>query len=120
MKATTVKLNIFSPRWGHEDTYGVNLTENEMLITQGGRTAKCTSNGESDPIWSIEPLEKILNNDHIYPPSELEDLLEYAWQAWKDGKLTDAEVDTELQAVANWINTMTKAKPNTTFWSSYF
>ena len=47
-------------------------------------------------------------------------MLEGAWKAWRNGDLNDVTVNQELQAVADWQNTITKTKPQTDFWSRYF
>lgn len=120
MNETTVELNIYSPRWGHDDKYYVHLTKDMMTITQGGRNARCIWQENLDPKWEGEKLEKTLNNDSIYPPAEFEDMLEHAWKAWRDNHLDNTSINTELEAVADWLNTITKAKPNSDFWNSYF
>lgn len=120
MNETTIDLEIYSPRWGHDDTYSVHLTKDVMTITQGGRTARCTWLENLDPKWDGERLEGILNNDSIYPPAEFEDMFEYAWKAWRNGDINDKTVDQELQAVADWLNTITRTKPQTDFWGLYF
>lgn len=120
MDNTIIKLRIFSPRWGHEDTYELKLSQDSMVITQGPKSAKCTWRENLDPVWSGESLEDILENDSICPPAKLEGLIEYAWVSWRNGELSDTGVDVELQAIADWINEITKAKPKTDFWRKYF
>jgi len=120
MDETTVKLQIFSPRWGHEDTYELKLGRNALVITRGARSAICTWRDNRDPEWSGESVMHILRNDSIYSPAILQDLIEHAWLSWRNGELNSSAVDSELQAVANWLNEVSKAKPNTDFWRRYF
>jgi len=47
-------------------------------------------------------------------------MLERAWLAWRSNELTDAELQDELIEVAQWINTITRAKPGTEFWRGFF
>jgi hypothetical protein len=118
--STVVELEIFSPRWGHEDTYTVNLTQDFMEISMGVRKCKATYDDCTDPIWTGELIDKIMGNDSIYPPVITQDLFEYAWKSWRNGDLNDQEVTKELTMVAVWINTVTKAKPQSNFWQGYF
>lgn len=120
MDEAKVKLRIYSPRWGHEDTYELGLTRDSLVITRGERSAKCTWRENLDPEWSGECLDGILQNDLIYPPSIFPRLIKHAWLSWRSGEIDDAAVDTELNALATWLNVITKAKPDTEFWKKYF
>ena len=97
MDVITAELEIFSPRWGHKDTYKLELTRESLLITQGPRSAKSTWRENLDPEWSGEKLEDILRNDSIYPPGIFQDLVEHAWLSWRNGELGSSAVDEELQ-----------------------
>mmetsp|Transcript_29407 Transcript_29407/g.77078 ORF Transcript_29407/g.77078 Transcript_29407/m.77078 type:complete len:120 (+) Transcript_29407:108-467(+) len=118
--STVVELEIFSPRWGHEDTYEVNLTQDLMEVSMDMRKCKLTWIDGCDPEWSGEALEDIMGNDNIYPPAVTARLFEYAWKAWRDGELNDQAVADELRMVADWINAGTKTKPRSDFWRKYF
>ena len=124
MEAIKIDLNIYSPRWGHDDRYTVNLQKDSMIISQAARSAKCEWQENQDPKWSKEfnknSLEAIMNNDSIYPPSILPSMFEQVWKSWRNGELDENEAKIELEALATWLNTITKAKPNTSFWSKYF
>lgn len=115
-----VDLELYSPRWGHDDTYRVDLQPDVMTITMQVRKATCTYQPNADPVWTGEPLSKILRNDSIPPLEQLTNLLEHAWLAWRGGEINDAEVAGELQLLADWINTITKNKPGSPFWKRYF
>jgi hypothetical protein len=117
---TIVELGIFSPRWGHEDTYTVELAQDSMQISMQARRVTATWNDSTDPTWSGESIESIMNNDSIYPPAITQDLFERVWKAWRDGELNDQEAEQELQHIAEWLNVVTKAKPNSEFWRKYF
>lgn len=115
-----ITAQIYSPRWGHNDTYEFELTQEAMNITMGARGSRCEWREGADPEWQGEPLEDILGNDSIYPPAILPNLLEYLWTSWRNGEIDDAEAQVELNIVAEWINTITREKPNTDFWGRYF
>ena len=116
----TVDLRIFSPRWGHEDTYSVKLDRDFMEIAVQARKARAKWRDNRDPEWSGESIQRIMRNDHIYPPAVTQDLFEHVWKEWRSGKITDQVAETELQELATWLNAVTRAKPNTEFWNSYF
>ena len=84
------------------------------------RKAKCTWRENQDPEWSGESLQRIFHNDSIYPPAIFQDLVEYAWKEWRSGEIDDAQVKIELNELADWLNAITEAKPNTEFWGKYF
>jgi hypothetical protein len=112
--------SIYTPRWGHDDKYEFELTKDSMTVTHGVRKSKCVWRDNKDPKWEGESLESHLRNDSIYPPAILPTLLEHLWKAWRNGELTDAQAQTELDAVTEWLNSVTKSKPKTSFWKAYF
>lgn len=116
----SVDLRIYSPRWGHEDVYQVVLENDYMSITMSPRECRAIWRDNLDPEWRGEDLHEIMNNDSIYPPAVTRDLFEHAWLTWRNGELTDQEVEEELQLLAAWINEVTHAKPNSEFWGGYF
>ena len=115
-----VDLDIYSPRWGHNDKYSVELDRDFMEITLQARTSRATWRDNLDPEWSGESIQEIMNNDSIYPPEITQDLFEHAWKEWRDGTINDQEVEQELKEVATWINEVTKSKPKSDFWNKYF
>jgi len=115
-----VKLRIFSPRWGHDDTYTVQLEHEFLEIKMQAKTARATWKEMADPEWSGENLTSIMRNDSIYPPAITQDLFEHAWKSWRNGDISEKDVNEELQKLAEWINTITKEKPHSSFWSKYF
>lgn len=44
-----VELDVFSPRWGHEDTYEVNLTKDFMEVSMKMRKCKLSWIDGRDP-----------------------------------------------------------------------
>lgn len=117
---TVVELQIYSPRWGHSDTYTFEMAREQMKISMGPRSTTCTWRENLDPLWGGEQLHDILRNDSIYPPEIFQSLIEHAWKSWRNGELDDQGVRTELQVVVEWLNKITEAKPRTDFWRKYF
>jgi hypothetical protein len=111
---------IFSPRWGHEDTYEFQFEEDRLTISHLPRTATCTWRENLDPLWEGEALERMLTNDSIYPPAVFRSLIEHLWKSWRNSDIRQDDVDAELQAVVTWLNATTMAKPRTEFWRKYF
>lgn len=120
MDEVTVELQIYSPRWGHEDTYSLELSRGSLVITQGARATKATYRDNLDPEWNGEPLVDILQNDSIYPPVIFQNLIEHAWLTWRSGELSSEAVEQELKELEKWLNEITKGKPSTDFWNEYF
>ena len=116
----TITAPIYSPRWGYKDKYEFKLTHEAMTISMGPRESKCVWQEDKDPIWQGESLEHILKNDLIYPPTILPDLLVHLWKTWRNGDLNESEAQAELDAVIEWLNRITEAKPKTSFWHKYF
>lgn len=110
-------IEIYSPRWGHNDTYTISFSREEMRISLGPRAVTCTYVENRDPEWDGD-IFRILVNDHIHAPKILPDLFEYIWFAWRDG--SDVDYQAELEAIATWLNAISNAKPRTDFWRIYF
>ena len=120
------EVRLYSPRWGHEDTYEIKLDGEQMRVEGVNRTAECSWVEGRDPKWSGynetigNPLEEILKNDSIYPPTVFIRALEYAWMAWRDGTLDDQKVLQEVQQLCEWVNEVSRSKPKTDFWQKIF
>jgi hypothetical protein len=120
MDHMSAEIRVYSPRWGQEDTYVLQLSRDSLVISHGPSETTCTYRENLDPEWSGDSLERILMNDAVYPPSVLPRLLEHAWLAWRANEINASSLQEELNAVAEWINTSTRAKPQTEFWRRYF
>ncbi len=116
----TFSAEIYSPRWGHNDTYVFDFERDTLTIKLPPRIAICTWQENRDPAWTGETLDEILRNDHIYPPSILTELIAHLWTSWRSENIPTDFVNAELQAVIMWLNQITNAKPQTDFWSAYF
>jgi hypothetical protein len=118
---TSFEVQLYSPRWGHEDTYEIQLDREQMRVKGVNKTAVCSWVEGRDPKWSGynesigNPLEKILENDSIYPPTVFIRAMEYAWMAWRDGTLDDQKVLQEMQQLCEWVNEVSSSKPKPTF-----
>lgn len=121
------EIMIYSPRWGHEDAYEINVSRNEMIVKgKGHEQAICSWVENRDPVWTGyneaigNPLQNILENEKIYPPTVFTRALESAWRAWRDNTLADEQLNSEVQVLCEWINVVTRNMPKTDFWRKIF
>lgn len=124
--AATVNLVLYSPRWGRDNTYVLTLNPEKATFSLDAKSAVCVCDDGSDPVWSgygvadRNPVESILENDSIYPPSALVFALERVWQAWKEGGLDNKDLQQRAEELCNWVNGSTGCRPKTAFWRSLF
>ena len=118
------KMDIYTPRWGHTDEYVIGLEQDKMLFKHGGSLhppAVVTYVENRDPTWdSKAKFFAPLNNDSIYPSHAFPDALEYLWLQARNTAMDHDQIQAELDAMAEFINASTKAKPQTAFWRQYF
>ena len=112
---TVIEMQIFTPRWGHCDTYTFLLSHKQIEINMGARTATCAWKKKQDPLWKGETLRDILENDQIYPPAVFQNLVEHAWKSWRNGELGNDEVRNELQALIEWLHKTTEKSQKQSF-----
>jgi hypothetical protein len=123
---TSFEVLLYSPRWGHEDTYEIKLNREKMNVKAVNKTAACSWVEGRDPKWSGynesigNPLEQILENDSIFPPTVFVRALEYAWQAWRDCIINDQKISQEVQELSEWVNGVSHTRPQTDFWRKMF
>ena len=84
------------------------------------RTTKGEYRENPDPEWSGHDLIETLENYSVYPPAIFPRLIEHAWLSWRRGDLNAAELQEELDVLAEWLNEASKTKPKTEFWRGYF
>jgi len=120
MDTTTVSLRVYSPRWGKEDNYDFRFSRDELVVSSPARKAVCTWREGRDPLWSDENLMTVFQADSVYPPAVLPKLLEHVWREWRGGSLDAERLEAELGHLVDWLNTITRAKPNSEFWSRHF
>lgn len=107
-----VDLSIYSPRWGHKDTYQVTMERDSLEIRMQARRAQATWVPDRDPTWTGETVASIMRNDSIWPPpAAVDSFFETVWLHWRDGDLDDAEASAALVDLADWINVITAGRP---------
>ena len=125
--ATEVYLDFYSPRHGHADRYTFKFDKNEIHANMDGlKNARCIRDEGGRHIWSGyendngNPLLNILENDRIYPPNIFLEAIIFAWDSWRCGDLSDRQLESELKLLIDWVNIVSKNKPDSKFWTSQF
>lgn len=113
--------HLYSPRWGHTDTYTVSFDEGGITVSHGENKAHWT---ESPGRWTGYKPEgawlAIMRSDSIHAPEAVETGITSIWQAWIDEDMSDADVHVRLSELAAWIDAITAAKPRGDFWGGVF
>ncbi len=123
MTPVEAHMRIYSPRTGKEYDYNTSFEDGSLVIERNQHTAKLIWNGyDADPTWEDRGrgLLGIMANEHIYPPCDIKDRLKRLWLEWREGRIESDDLQPELDALADYINTSTKAKPKTPFWAKHF
>ena len=115
---------VWTPRWGHTDTYSVKMTDSEMVVSQGMYNARCTLGNNGDPQWDGEnqyrhPLFGMFNNEKIYPPEILPRALEWAWGDVTNGTPEPDSIAGREELFA-WVDSTSRAKPTGPLWQGKF
>lgn len=87
----TIELQIFSPRWGHDDTYEIELERDHMEIARGANTARADWRDNADPAWSGWTVEGMMGNDSIHPPAVAQRMVPEGLDGlakWRDRRCT--------------------------------
>lgn len=119
-KEFTYRVDVFSPRWQHDDQYEVKFSNEGFQINHMQRIAYYNWTEETGVNWRGDKLHNIFNNDRIYAPKNFEDLLVHVWLSWQDGDLSKTGTERQLKSLFTWLNKISKSKPKTIFWRGYF
>jgi len=116
----TIEMNLFSPRWGHEDRYEIMIDNNKVTINMNQRIAKYKYIDGDFENTSNESLESIMRNDNIPIPENLNYFFFKLVTSIIDKEITEENSQLELKELENWINCNTKSCqfPNTDYWRS--
>lgn len=102
---TRFRFTVSNPRWGHDDTYYLDVHE------EGWTVSHMAINGDCDP--SGEPyLYRNFRQDGITYPGTLGWYMRRLFEHVKDSTLQDDEIQRRLDRLAQWVNELnTIAKP---------
>ena len=120
MDPIEVFADFYSPRWGHTDRYSFVFAMDRLEITHHARKCTAVWSDTVDLSWSGKPLVGTMRNDSITPPDGIEGLIKYLWRAWRNSQLDGEQLQAELNALVDYVNASTNAKPKTDFWRAIF
>lgn len=114
--------DVYSPRWGHEDSYRVSFASNKMSIKFLSTDISCFWDEQNGPTWqpSRDKLLEAFSNDQVQASGNFVDALEHAWSMWREKKLDYEGAKVELGELFTWLNLCTKGVPKSDFWKSFF
>ncbi len=103
-KEGLMDLEVYSRRWGHNDTYRVDITDAGWYISH------FTIGGECDPGGKPYLFENF-EQDVINYPADIGNYLAFLWERAKKDDLSDDEVQRHLNALGQWIQTTERSTP---------
>lgn len=115
MRNLTINVDIFSPRWGHNDEYTIRLEPETLKITaSNAKSTSCSYVVDHDPVWEkgSETLISIFRNDQIVAPENILSHVESIWEKWRDQIFTDEQTEEAFKSLITWINNITNSKPD--------
>ena len=121
-----IQVRVFSPRWGHADSYTILFSHEAMEVKGvGAKAARCRIDEHGILDWSghggsENPFLNMLADDHIHPPVVFISALEWAWEAWRKGEIQDEDLTSGLEELFEWVNATTEARPKSDFWRRCF
>jgi hypothetical protein len=109
-----MKLEVFSHRWGRIDTYTIERTATGWKVFGLIRMTE----GDCDKTGAPSLFEN-LDHDSINYPKDLGGYMEWLWQQAEDRKMSEAEIQENLDMLGKWIQTVEKSSPRGGIWESY-
>lgn len=107
-----MKLTIYSRRWGHDDTYDIDITESGWDIKHVGLNGgSCARDGKPY-------LFRHLEHDGINYPEALSGYMEWLWERANEQDMEEAEIQNHLDELGNWIQITEKNSPGG-LWDPY-
>lgn len=117
-------IKVFSPRWGHDDTWDFYLDGEGWKVQFGTGTHGCRlhcedSVNDADEIKEDKQFFHWARNDMINVPEVLPRFLRYLCAEYKEGEINEEQIQEELDALAEWINAVTRFRPTSSKFKSY-
>lgn len=105
-----MKLVVYSPRWGHNDTYDVQRTATGWKITFHPKGGDCDTLGRPH-------LFEIFQNDSVPYPHEFGRYMKHLWKKAQELCMSDGEIQEHLDELGIWLQDIAKSEPKGEFWS---
>ncbi|QDT22453.1 hypothetical protein [Gimesia chilikensis] len=127
-KELNLSLDVYSPRWGRNDTYNLSFDREGISISNQSNAFSTSAKKDEFGYFSWtgykDTLEKnslmtIFANDSIYAPSIIPFAIESAWQSWIDGTPDDV-ISQAIIELFDWISLTAENKPSSDYWVGIF
>jgi len=109
-------VEIYSPRWGHDDFYTITVDGNQLNIEAPvGRNCSCVYDQATDSfVWdsNYDSLIRIFRNDSIEAPESIYDDIEMIWRRLIQGRDSQDKFKENFENLADWISEITRSKPD--------
>ncbi|MGP1310035.1 MAG: hypothetical protein ACTS27_07560 [Phycisphaerales bacterium] len=106
------RVNIFSPRWGHDDPWTFTHHPDGWEITAGAHRARTNASGDDLPgREGGYNMARLATNDEIYIPESTGHFLDILWTAIEDREISEVDAQAAFQELAEWINSTTHNFP---------
>ena len=107
-----MKLRVYSKRWGREEDYSVERTQNGWKIH-----GQHIFEGESDKTGEPQ-LFDCLDREFIDYPAKLGEYMEWLWEKVEENQMGIEEIQKCLDDLGKWISTVEKSSPEG-IWKEY-
>jgi hypothetical protein len=103
---------VYSKRWMHDDTYKITRLPGGWEVKHIAVGGLCDKGGK--PF-----LFKNFRQDSIQYPSGLAGRMEWLWEQAASKGMTQEEVQTSLQTLADWVSETERNSPSQGIWEGY-
>lgn len=98
------KFTVYSPRWGHNDTYRLGVLDDGWYVAHLMINGNCDKQGE--PF-----LFRNFRQDSINYPSGLGFEMGLLFEHARDGTLPDNEIQRRLDLLGEWVGRVNSVEP---------
>lgn len=100
----SLRLLVFSRRWGRRDAYSVKRTETGWVVEHMSIGGECNKTGEPY-------LFKNLDHDSINYPADLGEYMEWLWDQVEEQNMSDEGMQEALDVLGDWISIVEENSP---------
>jgi hypothetical protein len=99
-----MRLTVFSRRWGHNDSYNVEITNTGWEISHVAIGGACDSFGKPYLFGN-------LNHDSINYPEDLGGYMDWLWRQAKSQNMDETQIQRHLDELGAWIQSTEQNTP---------
>jgi hypothetical protein len=119
-----ISIEILFPKTKEAIKYEFIFTKSQLIV-KGDTEIECSYIDEKiGPIWrggiNKNPFVHELETNNVFPPSNFIKAIEIAWVDWIRAKLSDSQLKSALISLIDWLNSITKSKPDNNYWADKF